>query len=103
MNLVIRAKELDKLGLWQKFTELRKIRNSDAYLWGCVENDTFELTTKEQAILKIDIKVDDINTEDLGVTVTARCCNTKFSIYVKDIDNFWFCPSCGDKLVVYGE
>jgi rubredoxin len=103
MNLILKAKELDKLGLWEEFTEIRKIKNPTAYLWGTVENDEFELNTKEMTRLRLEVTLDEKHQEDLGVTVTSRCCNTRFSIYVKDIDNFWFCPSCGDKLVVYGE
>ena len=101
MNLVIKARELEKLGLWEKFIEIRKIRNSTGYLWGCIERDEFELTKEEIKLLKIDIVVDHKHYEDLGVTVTSKCCNTRFSIYVRDVDNFWFCPSCGDKLDIH--
>jgi hypothetical protein len=101
MNLVVKAKELEKLGLWDRFVEIRKIRNPAGYLWGCIERDEFELTKAEIKELNIDIVVDHKHYNDLGVTVISKCCHTRFSIYVRDIDNFWFCPSCGDKLDVY--
>ena len=101
MHLILRAKELDNLGLWDEFVKLRKIRNSEAYLWGCIERDEFELTPQELKHLGLDITLDDKSKDDLGVTVVSKCCNTRFSIFVRDIDNFWFCPSCGDKLNIY--
>ena len=103
MNLIVKAKELDELGLWEKFVKLRKIKSPDAYLWGCVEYDEFEITPKEMKHLNLDVTVDAKSKEELGISVMCRCCKVRFSIFVKDINNFWFCPSCGDKLEVVAD
>lgn len=94
MEITLSCKELVKLGLWDEVIKIRKIRNPQAFEWGILDNTSFTFYESDLKDLNIGLTVKDAE----FLVVGCGGCNEMYRIHAHDVEKYYLCPSCGDKM-----